>query len=255
MTHKASWNPQLYNEKHGFVYSFGQDLVEWLQPHPGERILDLGCGAGQLTHIIHQQGAHAVGMDKSASMIQDARAKFPDLEFHVMDAADFQFDIPFHAIFSNAALHWVLDAEGAVRAMYHNLTPGGRLVLEMGGKGNVATIIKQLRKVLHANGYENLAEKQVWFFPTIGEYTSLLERVGFHVRRAYHFDRPTELADEETGIIDWLKMFGGAFFEGISEDKRAQIQAEVQEHIKDQCLLNGKWYADYQRLRILAFRA
>jgi len=254
MSEDSSWNPQLYNQKHSFVFKYGQDLIDWLHPHPGERILDLGCGAGQLTYAIHQRGAHAVGMDQSASMIADAQANFPELEFYVMNAADFQFEQPFHAIFSNATLHWVLDAEGAIQAMYNNLTPGGRLIIEMGGKGNVTTIVNQLRKELKAQGFTRQAEKKVWYFPSIGEYASLLEKYGFHVRKAYHFERPTELADEKTGIIDWLEMFGGPFFEEIPDSDQKEMKSRVQENIKDQCLINGIWYVDYQRLRILAFR-
>ncbi len=254
MSEDLSWNPQLYNQKHSFVFKYGQELIEWLQPHPGERILDLGCGTGQLTYEIHQKGTYAVGVDYSPSMIAHAQAKYPKLEFYVMDASDFQFDQPFHAIFSNATLHWVLDVEEAIQAMYNNLTPGGRLILEMGGKGNVETILKQLKKELIEHGYPEQAKKQVWYFPTVGEYTSLLEKYGFHVRRAYHYERPSELTDEQTGIIDWLDMFGGAFFEEIPDADQEEIKLRVQENIKDQCLINGIWYADYQRLRILAFR-
>lgn len=248
------WNPDLYNSKHAFVYQYGESLMDLLAPKADESILDAGCGSGQLTAKIHEISGKVVGIDNSAEMIADAQAKYPGVEFKVADAADFSFYEPFDAIFSNAALHWVTNYEGAIRCMYENLNAGGRLVLEMGGKGNVQTIIDSLRASLKQRGFEKQAALTLWYFPSIGEYTSLLEKQGFAVKLAQHYDRPTELADEKAGIIDWLSMFAAAFFEGMPEDVQAAIKAEVQEKVRPLCFKDGKWYADYKRLRIMAVR-
>jgi trans-aconitate methyltransferase len=248
------WNPGLYNSKHAFVYQYGENLIDLLAPKAGEYILDVGCGSGQLTVKIHEISRKVVGIDSSAEMIADAQSKYPGVEFKVADAANFSFDQPFDAIFSNAALHWVTNYKGAVRCMHENLKTGGRLVLEMGGKGNIQIIINQLRVSLQQRGFEKQAALTLWYFPSIGEYTSLLEKQGFLVRLAQHYDRPTELADEATGIIDWLSMFAAAFFEGVPEDDQATIKAEVQEKIRPFCFKKGTWYADYKRLRIVAVK-
>jgi trans-aconitate methyltransferase len=248
------WNPDLYNNKHAFVYQYGQGILEWLEPQPQERILDLGCGSGQLTSQIKEIAAWVVGMDSSPEMIADAKSKYSYIEFEVGNASDFDYNQPFDAIFSNAALHWVTDYQGAVRCMYRNLKPGGRLVAEFGGKGNVQHIVGALRKVLAKYGYRDQAEKQPWYYPSIGEYATVLEKAGFRVTRAEHFDRPTELADPETGIIDWLSMFAKQFFEGVSEEDAQIIKTEVQELIKPVCFSGGKWYADYKRIRVMAIK-
>jgi len=68
----TNWNAGLYDDKHSFVFKFGEDVVQLLAPLSGERILDVGCGTGYLTNLIAQAGARVTGIDKSASMIQRA---------------------------------------------------------------------------------------------------------------------------------------------------------------------------------------
>jgi trans-aconitate methyltransferase len=106
----SAWDPAQYQKKHSFVWRYGADLLDLLAPQPGERILDVGCGTGQLTAEIAGRGAHVIGLDRSAEMLADARRNFPHLEFVEADAAHFEFSEPFDAVFSNAALHWVKDA-------------------------------------------------------------------------------------------------------------------------------------------------
>lgn len=251
---KGSWNPELYNSKHAYVYHYGESLIDLLAPKADENILDLGCGSGQLTAKIHDVCRKAVGIDSSAEMIADAKSKYPHIEFIVANAANFSVDQTFDAVFSNAALHWVMDYEGAIRSIYHSLKPGGRLVLEMGGKGNIQTIINQLRATLTQRGFTEQADLALWYFPSIGEYTPLLEKQGFSVLFAQHYDRPTEMPSSESGIVDWLTMFASAFFKEVPESQQKAIKAEVQEKVKPQCFKEGKWYADYKRLRIMAVK-
>lgn len=246
------WKPELYNHKHAFVYGYGEALIDLLNPQPHEYILDIGCGAGQLIAAIAEKGSAVVGMDASSEMIADARQKFPQLDFRIADASNFTTDRPFDAIFSNATLHWVLRYREAIDCMYQALKPGGRLVMEMGGKGNIGQIEGQLRNSLRQRGHIRLADKQLWYFPALGEYASALEAGGFSVKMAQHYDRPTELADEATGIMDWLRMFGSSFFEGISEEEQTTIMKDVQEKLHPQLFHDGKWYADYKRLRVVA---
>jgi len=250
-----NWNIELYNQKHAFVCGYGEKLLELLAPQAGESILDLGCGSGQLTAQIATMAKEAVGVDQSPEMIADARSKYPDLVFQVADAAGFIAEKPFDAIFSNATLHWVKDYQNAIRCMYANLQPSGRLVLEMGGKGNVATITEGLRQVLRARGYTQQAAFEQWFFPSLGEYAQALEAVGFRVLLARHYDRPTPLAEEQTGIMDWLNMFAKGFFKGVDPDTVQEIGREVQENVRSSLFCEGKWYADYKRLQVIAIKS
>ena len=254
MAHDTAWNPNLYDDKHSFVAKYGEDLVQLLAPQIGERILDVGCGTGYLTNLIAQAGARVVGIDNSSSMIARAHAVYPDLDLRVLSVTDFQFDTPFDAVFSNAVLHWVLDKEAAVDHIARAILPGGRLVLEMGGKGNVEEIVVATRKVLTRHGYYSNASIQLWYFPSLSEYTSLLEKKGFRVRLAAHFDRPTELKDTENGIKDFIKMFGNAFFSDIPDAEIDTILTEIQEAVRPTNFRNGNWYGNYKRLRIAAVK-
>lgn len=254
MNKPTSWNANLYDQKHAFVSEYGKGLIEWLSPMPGERILDLGCGTGQLASEIQQAGSDVTGIDASSAMIAKAKTAFPALHFETGDASDFHFEEPFDAIFSNAALHWVPDYRAAIQCMFNNLKPGGRLVLEMGGAGNIKQIIRHLRTELTNRNYTEQSKIRLWFFPGIGLYTSALEEAGFRVKLAQHYDRPTQLQSVEHGIEDWLNMFAGAFFSGIPEAEAASIRKQVQEQVRPLLFKDGQWYADYKRLRVMAIR-
>lgn len=114
----TKWNHKLYNKKHVFVYNYGADLIHLLNPKKKERILDLGCGSGQLTAKIGEFLEEVIGMDKSEEMIADAKSKYPNIKIKVGDAENFNFDKNFDAIFSNATLHWVKDQTGAINSMF-----------------------------------------------------------------------------------------------------------------------------------------
>ncbi len=250
----TKWNPELYNKKHSFVYDYGESLINLLDPKKDERILDLGCGSGQLTYKINQLSKETIGIDKSLEMIADAQSKFPNIQFQVGDAEDFKFDKKFDSIFSNATLHWVRDYKGAIKCMYENLKPNGKIVVEFGGKGNVQTIIKQLRKSLQSRNYIKQSKLDLWYFPSIGEYATALEQDGFRVLLAEHYDRPTELADKDSGIKDLISMFAQNFFIGVAQNHIEEIKSEVQENVKEKCFFDGKWFADYKRIRVVAIK-
>lgn len=247
------WNVALYDQSHDFVAKFGEGIFSYLKPQPNENILDLGCGTGDLTHKIFLTGAKVLGVDNSAEMIETAKTKFPEVNFRQMDIRDLDFDEHFDAIFSNAVLHWVPEKEKAIEKMYSSLNPGGRIVVEFGGKGNVEKMRGKLRDSLISRGYHENAQMNFWYFPSIGAYASELEKQNFRVVHAEHFDRPTALKGDQ-GIKDWFLMFGDNFFYGISEAERDEILNEVQSNLQKTHYVDGVWYADYKRIRVIALK-
>ena len=187
-------DPKRYQAKHHYVTAAGADLVEVLDSQVGERVLDLGCGTGQLSAQIAAAGAEVMGIDLSAEMVEAAREQFPALSFVVGDAGDFSFAEPFDAVFSNAALHWVKPPEAALACIVACLRQGGRFVAELGGARNVATISRALIDQLAARGFY---PQLPWYFPRLGEYTRLVEQAGLRVAYASHFSRPTPLEGEK----------------------------------------------------------
>lgn len=247
------WNSSLYDGKHDFVSKYGEDLVELLAPKEGELILDLGCGTGDLTFLVSEKGAGVIGLDSSAEMIETARNKYPTIQFDKASADDFHYDEKFDAVFSNATLHWVLTYKEAVQCIYRSLKPNGRFVAEFGGKGNVSRIVTALKKALEKYGHAAVARKQVWYFPSLSEYAAVLEQAGFRVVLAAHFDRPTLLKDED-GIRNWLRMFGWSYLRDLDEETLESVLSTVEEEIRPSNFRDGKWYADYVRLRIIAIK-
>lgn len=250
------WNAELYDQKHNFVYQYGEDVLSMLEPKAGEFILDLGCGSGFLTNEIREQGAQVLGVDSSAEMIEKAKKSFPGTEFKVINATDLGFDASFNAVFSNAVLHWIKaeDQPKMMNAVFTALKPGGRFVAEIGGKGNVGLMISTLRKVLNQYGYPQQAEMDYLFFPSVREYTSMLEKAGFKVIYAAHFDRETLLQDQADGVKKWITMFASDFFIGVKEAHQPEILNEVAEQLQPFYEKNGEWYADYKRLRFIAVK-
>ena len=243
----------LSDRKDGFVSKYGEDVIDILNPQPGEEILDLGCGTGDLAQLITDRGARVTGIDSSKEMIDAAREKYPWINFDIQSATDFSFNKKFDAVFSNAALHWILEKEKVVKQVYQCLKPKGRFVAELGGKGNVEKIIGALKSSLATHGFIKQSQIQTWYFPSLSEYASLLEANGFSVAFASHFDRETALKDSH-GIVNWLRMFGRTYLENISDPEVDEILKDVELQLKSSNFRDGKWFADYKRLRIVAFK-
>jgi trans-aconitate methyltransferase len=247
-----TWNPGLYDQKHSFVYEYGKDIVSLLAPQPGELILDLGCGTGHLTRQIADAGARVVGIDGSPEMIDTARQRYPALEFLVCDARRFAFPKPFDAVFSNAVLHWVPDAAAVAGRIAESLKSGGRFVAEFGGKGNIAAITSEVRQVVR--DLLGIPSDHPWYFPSVGEYATLLEQHGLEVQSAALFDRPTKL-DGDSGLRHWFAMFGAPLLRAVPLTQRPQVIAAVEDRLRGGMYRDGQWYADYRRLRVVAIKA
>ncbi len=241
-----SWDTELYEARHNFVWKMGEGVVELLAPRAGERILDLGCGPGQLTQKISESGAEVVGVDSSPSMIGQARQNFPKLRFILQDAASMTFENEFDAVFSNAALHWMLDPVAVVSAVSKALKPGGRFVAEMGGKGNIQTIVSAIHEVVKK--YHPLPPSRQ-YYPSVSEYTSILESHGLEVRTAQLFDRPTPL-EGDAGMENWLKQFKLYYFEGLPPTALQEVISLLRPKLHKP----SGWLADYRRLRFIAVK-
>ncbi len=246
------WDPALYDQKHAFIFEYGKGLLSILAPQAGERILDLGCGTGHLAHEIAESGAQVTGIDASTEMIEQACRAYPGIEFRVADARDFSFSTQFDAVFSNAALHWVPEAEQVVERIASALRPGGRFVAEFGGKGNVACITQALQEAIREMAGVDV--ESGWYFPSIGAYAALLEKHGLAVQSAVLFDRPTKLEDGERGLRNWLAMFCERMLIAIPIDKRQQAIEQVEEKLRPLMFKDGSWFADYRRLRVVAVK-
>ncbi len=245
------WDAELYDNKHSFVSQLATDLVELLAPKNGEFILDFGCGTGYLTHNIAISGAEVVGIDNAPTMIEQARKNYPNLKFEVTDGTNLHFIEQFDAIFSNAVLHWIKEPEKVIANIWRALKPGGRFVAEFGGKGNVKVITTAIYNAMKFAGYS--VDLNPWYFPSISEYSSLLEQQGLQLVFASLVERPTPL-DDGQGMHNWLKMFGNSFLAAVPVDEQTKILADIENQLRPKLYRNGTWFADYRRIRVMAIK-
>jgi hypothetical protein len=108
-----------------------------------------------------------------------------------------------------------------------------------------------LSAVLHEAGY---TPKNPWYFPSAGEYSTLLERHEFEVEALWTIERWNQLEHPEKGLREWLEMFAGTWFDGVQEQARAGLVAEIEARLKPALWCDGSWWADYRRLRVAARR-
>jgi SAM-dependent methyltransferase len=247
MSHRQTWDPERYARNARFVADLSAPVLELLAPRAGERILDLGCGDGVLTAKLAAMGCDVIGVDASAPQVAAARTL--GVVVRVMRGEALEFDGEFDAVFSNAALHWMSDPAKVIAGVHRALKPRGRFVAEFGGHGCVAKIRRALVETLDRRGINGQAADP-WYFPTVEEYAQQLQRGGFVVSYIALIPRPTPLPGDVTG---WLETFAGSFTSTLPPAEVPAYLAEVREALRPElCDAEGKWTADYVRLRFSA---
>ncbi|MCM1561755.1 MAG: methyltransferase domain-containing protein [Butyrivibrio sp.] len=246
------WDADKYTKDFSFVHQYGNGVAELIDGEMDGTLIDLGCGNGALTKILQNKGFQAAGMDSSEELLDTARQQYPDITFIQADATDFSVGEAVDVIFSNAVFHWIEKEKqmDMLNCVYKALKEKGQFVFEFGGHGNNALIHGVLGDVFSEHGYEY---KMPFYFPTIGEYAALVERAGFQVKYAVLFDRPTELKGND-GLKEWIHMFVKAPFAGVDDLEREGIICQAVERLRDVLYREGRWYADYVRIRMKAVK-
>ena len=245
------WNAEGYTRNFSFVHEYGTDLISLIEG-TGLSVLDLGCGNGSLTQRLKQEGFDAEGMDASPELLETARKSWPGLVFYQGDATDFQPPRPYDVVLSNAVLHWIDRdrQDAALQCVNRALKPDGQFVFELGGCGNNALIHRALERAFARRG---LTYQLPFYFPTIGQYATRLERAGFKVASAVLFDRPTPLKGGD-GLYDWLRMLIKTPFGRMEEEEKEAVLRETVEELRAPLCRGGVWYSDYVRLRCKAVK-
>lgn len=242
-----TWNPDHYVCHAGFVAELGGDLIDMLDPRPGQRVLDLGCGDGALTERLAARDCEVVGVDSSAAQVGAARAR--GLDARVVDGESLAFEAEFDAVISNAALHWMKRPRRVLAGVAKALRPGGRFVAEMGGAGNVASVVECASALLAARGLDAQSVNP-WYFPDEETYAALLEAHGFRIDALRLFERPTTLPGE---VRAWLELFAQSFAAALPADARDAFYDELGTALEPRVRgSDGVWVLDYVRLRFAA---
>jgi SAM-dependent methyltransferase len=278
------WSSTAYNSSASFVPKLTTTVVSYLSPQPTDRILDIGCGDGELTAKLAQQSAFVLGLDASASFIQTARERYgsgpgdgegaetPNCAFVLHDATDLQGcaevrdgGAGWDKAFSNAAMHWILR-EPSTRGKFFGdvhavLRRGGSFVFEMGGSGNVVEVqAAVLGALVRAGvGLERAREASPWFFPAVEQMRGMLEEVGFVVERCEVEYRPSRLdpvrEDGSGGLEGWVRLMCAQHVEVVAEDKREEVIRDICDVLRSVVTRDdGSMWLGYVRLRAVAVK-
>ncbi len=245
---EKKWDASGYATNFNFVHEYGQDVLNLIDFDKSNKILDLGCGNGALTKRIADMGKEVIGLDGSKEMLEIAKKQFPELTFIHADATNFKLEEKVDTIFSNAVFHWISDQDKLLDSVYNNLLPNGQLVCEFGGSRCAEAIHSTLEHDFEKRGLKYL---RTFYFPTIGEYSPILEKHGFKVTYAVLFDRFTKQVGDN-GLENWIRMFNMAPFNGMEENTINEIINNCVNSLRDKLYVDGSWYVDYVRIRIKA---
>jgi trans-aconitate 2-methyltransferase len=241
------WDAVTYDRLASPMTRWGEAVVGRLHLDGDERVMDAGCGTGRVTERLVERLPHGrvVAVDGSSAMVEQARirlASFGDrVDFLVADLArSIPVDPPVDAILSTATFHWILDHDALFANLAAVIRPGGQLVAQCGGAGNIASIEAALREL-----GEDFAGRKHYATPQ--DTRERLERAGFTDVETWLHDEPTELAPDD--VEPYLATIClGDHVEGMADEERERFVAEVARRLPGPRI-------DYVRLNIRARRA
>jgi trans-aconitate methyltransferase len=225
------WDAHDYQRSSEAQFKLGLELIAKLQLKGRERVLDIGCGDGKVTAEIAARLPHGAvtGIDNSQGMIELAcrtfpHDEFPNLRFICMDACQLDFHQEFDIVFSNAVLHWVNDHRTVLKGIYTGLKTPGRLLLQMGGRGNVADMT---RVVLGITARPEWAPHFKGFVPPYSffgteEYGRWLPEAGFRPMRIELIAKDMAQQGRE-GLAGWFRTTWHPFIHRVPQEKQQQF--------------------------------
>lgn len=237
---------------------WGRNLMSKISLQGSEKILDLGCGDGQLTERLSLlvPNGKVLGIDASIGMINTAKKICRDnLDFIHMDINQLHFSNEFNIIFSNAALHWVKDHHRLLQNSYAALKPGGILLWDFGSEGNCSHFLEVMQKKKTEDNYMDFFRdfEMPWFMPSKSHYEELIANIGYS-----HFtitevnrDRYFSTSDE---MIQWIDQpCIVPFIECIPAVLKSTFREEViEEMLKKTQQSDGTCFETFRRLQIYA---
>jgi trans-aconitate 2-methyltransferase len=183
-TGPREWDAEVYDRVANAQFEWSQEVLKRLPLEGDETVLDAGCGSGRVTEQLVERlpKGRVIAVDASESMVEKARERLGSrAEVRQADLAQLELDEQVDVVFSNAVFHWIPDHDGLFGRMHAVLRPGGRLVAQCGGQGNVASflqavaeVVAQERFVSHFDGFQG-----GWNFASDAETAERLDRFGF----------------------------------------------------------------------------
>jgi trans-aconitate 2-methyltransferase len=239
----VKWDAVDYARNSTAQLGWARELIDKLDLSGSERVLDIGCGDGKVTAEIARivTGGEVVGIDKSEDMVRFATASFPrdewpNLSFACGNASELGYREQFAVVFSNATLHWVVDHPPVLRGIARALKPGGRTLLQMGGRGNAAEILSIVEE-FRAGG--RWAEHFAGFTHAYGfygpeEYAEWLPKAGLRAVRAELI--PKDMTQQGSdGLAGWVRTTWLPYTQRVPDHLREEFVSEVVQRYAERC--------------------
>ena len=229
------WDAADYARSSAAQQGWALELISKLGLAGTESVLDIGCGDGKVTAEIARRvpRGRVIGIDSSPDMVRLARQSFPssahpNLEFRTADARELTFDRVFDVAFSNAVLHWVKDHRPVLRGISRSLKPGGKTLLQMGGRGNGERIMEIARRLIEADQWRSWFRgfEEPWGFYGAEEYTRWCREAGLDPRRVELLPRRMKQKGVD-GLAAWIRTTWMPYTERLPEDRREAFIREV----------------------------
>lgn len=259
------WNAADYAVHSSAQQAWARELIAKLGLEGHETVLDLGCGDGKVTAEIACQLADGtvLGVDSSTDMIELARKEcmqkqHPNLSFKLGDARRLGFKEEFDVVFSNAALHWVKDHEPVLSGLYKSLRQNGRVLLQMGGKGNAAAMLTTLQTLMArkdwAQYFSDFAFPYGFYEPE--QYREWLGHAGFKPIRVELIPKDMVYKEIE-GLAGWIRTTWLPYTSRIPTNLRNEFISQlIEEYIEGYPLdSGGRVHLAMVRLEVEAVKA
>jgi trans-aconitate 2-methyltransferase len=223
------WDAATYHRVGTPQARWAERVLERLDLRGDETVLDAGCGSGRVTAMLLERlpQGRVIAVDSSPSMVEAARALLPadQVETRVADVGALELDEPVDAVFSNAVFHWILDHDGLFEHLHAALRPGGQLVAQCGGEGNIAAFKAAMEEVASREPYaEHIAGWTPWNYAAPEATEERLRRAGFAQARCWRTDEPVRPEDPESFVSTVCL---GAHLDRLPEDLRERYTTDV----------------------------
>jgi trans-aconitate 2-methyltransferase len=258
------WNPADYARHSQGQERWAKELLTLLAPKPQESILDIGCGDGRITAEIARlvRAGRALGVDRSPDMVRFAQehfppGQFPNLTFVQADASELPFEAEFDAVFSNAVLHWVLDHRPVLAGIARSLRPGGRCVLQMGGKGNGDEVVDVVEGCLADAKWqaEWRPRDSHYGFHGAEEYRAWMDDAGLEADSVELIEKDM-VHESREAFTGWLRTAWHPYTTRVAAERREEfLEAVTERYLRERPAdSEARVHVGMIRLQVLAHR-
>ncbi len=247
-TGAREWDAETYDAVSDPQFEWGMEVLGRLDLRGDEVAVDAGCGSGRVTEQLLERlpEGRVIAVDGSAAMVEKAKERLGErADYLVSDLVELELDEPVDLVFSTATFHWIQDHDRLFRRLRACLKPGGRLVAQCGGQGNVATHSQAIRTVAARPKYAQHLDQArgLWNFASPEETEPRLRDAGFAEARCWLEPKPVQPAQP----LEFLRVVTlGPILDQLPEEKRQPFAEAVLEQHEQPLVL------DYVRLNIEA---